>query len=386
MTSASTHLPSATQRLLLHAVLSPERAIEYWQRWRECVLLDDIDHGSLRLLPMLDHTLRQHGVQDPELARYRGVLRKSWVENQLIFRRTEQVIDTLQRAGIPVVVLKGIPLAHRYYPKPGLRPMADGDILVRFDDAAAAIDRLCDAGWVPVDDYRRDDLKSFVIHKQHGINFHDARGNGLDLHWRVLGLVTPVEMERHFWESAEPITLGAVKTRTLSAADHLLHCCVHGVVWNAVPALRWVIDAMLIIRQNQGTLDWNRLVEMSRRQRLGLFVTEALSYLDSEYEAGVPETVLRDLARQSVASWQRTEFRLMTSSDRLAMRDYYVRHRFMRMRATIKEWGDPPIWRAWIRFLRIHWELERSSQVFLRIVNRSFTKCVTMVRDRFAAA
>ncbi len=48
-----------------------------------------------------------------------------------------RVLEGLQRAGVPVALLKGAHTAYAYFPEPGTRPMADLDLLVAPADVAA---------------------------------------------------------------------------------------------------------------------------------------------------------------------------------------------------------------------------------------------------------
>src|SRR5262249_7855886 len=74
---------------------------------------------------------------------------------------------------------------------------------------------------------------------------------------------------------------------TLCPADHLLHLCAHGALWHRPPVLRWVADAVTVIRA-EPALDWDRLVAGARRRELSRTVGDALDYLASRMRAPVP--------------------------------------------------------------------------------------------------
>lgn len=57
------------------------------------------------------------------------------------------LLGQLERAGVPALVLKGLPLAQRLYGDYALRPSGDLDILVAGDDRGRAHHALLDAGW-----------------------------------------------------------------------------------------------------------------------------------------------------------------------------------------------------------------------------------------------
>lgn len=52
-----------------------------------------------------------------------------------------------EQTGIRVLVLKGLALAHEYYPEPALRPASDIDLLLKTEDVLTALGLLKDAGF-----------------------------------------------------------------------------------------------------------------------------------------------------------------------------------------------------------------------------------------------
>ena len=213
------------------------------------------------------------------------------------------------------------------------------------------------------------------------MNLRHPDGGGLDLHWKIFNLFTAPEEERPFWAAAEPLALRRIATRTFCATDHFLHACVHGVLWNHVPSLRWVVDAVLILRRDGELLDWPRFIALTGQNRLTLFAREALAFLAGEFAPDIPAGVLAQLRTQPVAPWQRREFALMTSAAPLAKRDYYVRHQLRRMRAVSAEWSGLPAWDAHLRYLQCHWHLESRAQV----CSEPATSSTTLLRSTAAA-
>src|SRR6202008_4308852 len=128
--------------------LPPDEAAAAWADVRSDLVLDDLWDAELhRLLPLVHSKLRAAGVADPDLARLRGLPRRTWYENQVALHRVRPGLDQLRAAGIPTLFLKGAPLALEHYGDLGLRPMADIDVLVPWADAPRALDLLEAAGW-----------------------------------------------------------------------------------------------------------------------------------------------------------------------------------------------------------------------------------------------
>ena len=53
--------PDPVQQMLIRTVLAPEeKLVERWAEWQASSNLDRLDPGSLRLLPLLYHRLKDH--------------------------------------------------------------------------------------------------------------------------------------------------------------------------------------------------------------------------------------------------------------------------------------------------------------------------------------
>jgi hypothetical protein len=103
-------LPSEEHRLLLRAALLDDAAAA-WCEWNRRVALDDMDEASMRLMPLVSANLRRLGVEHGHVRRLRGIHRYWWSRNQMLMRRLAIVLDGFNRESIPVMVLKGVPLA-----------------------------------------------------------------------------------------------------------------------------------------------------------------------------------------------------------------------------------------------------------------------------------
>ncbi|MHC5833634.1 MAG: nucleotidyltransferase family protein, partial [Nostoc sp.] len=76
--------PTPAQELLLQASLLKEKAaLTAWEQWRSSVDIEVLDAESYVLLPQLYQNLLAHGVEDPHMARLKGIYRRNWCANQL---------------------------------------------------------------------------------------------------------------------------------------------------------------------------------------------------------------------------------------------------------------------------------------------------------------
>jgi hypothetical protein len=288
-----------------------------WEQWKASVDIDQLDPASHRLLPLLYRNLHAHEVRDPWLGRLKGVYRRTWYENQLLFHQLTLLVQQLRDAGIETMLLKGVALVLLYYRDHGLRPMADCDLAVPLDQALAAVRVLQQSGWQPMGKF----LPSAVLAK-HGQAFVSTTGQELDLHWHVLQECCSSWADNEFWESAAPITLNTITTRTLNPTDLLLQVCVHGARWNPIPPIRWVADAMMILRSSETEIDWKRLLARAQAHHLILPLKDTLRYVRELLDAPIPTAVTTALQQMPVSTLERFEYAYKTHDHRPKLLGY----------------------------------------------------------------
>lgn len=304
--------PSPLQETLLRAALMPdEAASRAWATLRWDLDLDDIwDSEVHRLLPLVHTRLREAGVDDPDMPRLQGLARRTWYENQVRLQGAVPVIAQLEDAGIPTLMLKGMPLAFHHYDSPALRPMRDVDVLVPTERRNEALRLLAAEGW--------SGDPRFVNRFYHGVGLQQPDGRALDLHWH-LGLPfildgSDAASDADFWSASMPFDLGGVGTRMLCPTDLLLHVCVHGAWSGSNATVRWIADAVTVIAAADGGIDWDRLTLQVERRRLALLVLEPLRYLAEVFAAPVPAAVLVGLGRMPTTRRERACRRRSTAS------------------------------------------------------------------------
>ena len=300
--------PTGEQALLLRAaLLHGHEAITAWQLWARAVDIDTLDGASVRLLPHLYRTLEREGVRDELRGRLKGMYRHTWYANHLRLRDTALLVKTLQEQGVEALLLKGAALTLLYYRDPGLWPMDDVDVLVRTDQAQAAVAALSGNGWRP-----RSPVTANHVESHHAMDFADATGQRVDLHWHVLPENCGRRADDAFWDRSRRAEVRGVPVRVLDPTDQLFHVCAHGVKWEPIRPLRWIADAAVILARAGAELDWARLARETRQRRLVLPVREALAHLASTLALPVPGAVLSELGAAAVSRAEQWEHRLRT--------------------------------------------------------------------------
>ena len=105
-----------------------------------------------------------------------------------------------------------------------------------------------------------------------------------------------------------------VATHVLSSADQLLHVCVHGLIWDPVPPIRWIADALYILDSCKSRLDWDRVIFQAKSRRLILFLRNALRYLSELRADLVPVETLEELGRSGTSLMERLEYKYKTQN------------------------------------------------------------------------
>ncbi len=296
--------PSTEQRLLLDAaLLEDDRAIDAFRAWRKTVRIDDdFSYGSLRLLPLVYHNMLRRGVDDPLMGRLKGVYRHAWYKSHQLFHRTQPVVAGLAARGIDVLLLKGAPLVLSYYRNHALRPMADVDLAVPRDRLDEALGVLRALGWRFAREPEPD-----MIRFHHALQCLGPEGGEIDLHWRLTYEISADEAGDSFQTSAEPLDFMGTTVQQLDATHLLLQVVVHGVRWNLETPIRWIPDALTILRRRSGDIDWSRLHALAVKLRVGFRLGLGLTWLAETFAAPVPPLVLERLRTSRVSMLERIE-------------------------------------------------------------------------------
>jgi hypothetical protein len=371
--------PDEVQRLAIRtAVDEHDDAVAAWRELNARTDLEDLWDAELyRLLPLIWRRLGDDvGVEHAD--RLKGLYRKSWVANQHHLHQAAELVDQLAAAGIDSLVLKGLPLALLYYEDLAARPMGDVDVLVRPDAAVASWRILEELGYETLSlrtraasPWERDGDDDWYLRLRHARGFTRGRLDVVDIHSTLsLDFVTAdptVADMSDLWDDAGTFELGQVTAGTLSATHHLFHTVVHGLGAQSSTILRWIVDALAILRAAGEAIDWDEVVAASHRHHCALLVADGLGHLADTWDAPIPPGVLAGLARpgpdrrERAVRWirQRAGSRLVGSGYAAGL--FVTSTRGLSPLATV---GRAP------GFLADHWHLDRPSQLPLVMAHK----------------
>lgn len=159
----------------------------------------------------------------------------------------QRVTASLDAAGIPSLVLKGLPLGQRAYGDPFVKRSIDVDLLVPEDAFAAAADVLRTLGWRRVSDFRETPARRKWCESVEHDEAFEGGGAKIELHRRLLR--NQFLFHRSFDRLdavATTVTIGTHHFRTLGDADHLLYVACHGAkhFWYR---LKWLCDFAALV-------------------------------------------------------------------------------------------------------------------------------------------
>ena len=271
-----------------------------------------------------------------------------WRQNRERMESLAALVTEFRKVGVSCLVLKGAALALRYYRDLGVRSMRDFDLLVPEKDLEAAMVGLREMGYAAEGDYTMPAILRRA-RVGHAWQFFSADGQSCDLHWRPVVRCYSPEVTRLFRDSAETAPLADITVAVLAPTDQLFHVCAHGLQWDWVPPIRWIADALTVLRE---AIDWDRIFRLATEASMRARLASALGYLRRRFEAAVPPAILERL-EHAAPGWERREHRLLQKPCPLGYFDSIAWHayNFRRLRPFDTEWRNSPVWVAFPQYL-----------------------------------
>lgn len=352
--------PVSSQKHLLRATfLQGQESIQAWQQWKSQINMDDYpDPGSSKLLPQLYHNLKEQGLNDPLMMKFKGVSRKAWYKNQRFFESVTEPLSTLHQARIKTMVLYDPALALHYADYP-LNSTATLALFVPTRQAIPAVECLQQAGWVSETNLPPASIAAHLTSAYLHI-FDDAFQRKIQLHWHLLPECCQLNADEDFWDAALETQVRDVPVYMLTPADHLLHICVQDTAPAVIPLFLRAVDAMLVIKAASTTLNWERLVAQTTKRKLVLPVLTTLMCLQEALGDVIPPEVLTELRHLPISKAEMLEYKLKTHKRSIVRRSSrlwfnHLRHFNARQRSQ-KIMGFPT-------YLKHFWQLENLWQV-----------------------
>ncbi|MEO0335236.1 MAG: nucleotidyltransferase family protein, partial [Pseudomonadota bacterium] len=159
------------------------------------------------------------------------------VQAQNLRRRERgcEILSSLQKAGIPFVVLKGNALADDLYQCPGYKKMNDIDLLVKRQDLKDLYPTLLELGLIPIGGLSREGARKQEKFSHHWPPFLTRDFQcAIGVHWSLTPPQSKIQIsEDLMWNNLQLCNYDHLQVFRLSSAMMLLHLLVHLEPWKA---------------------------------------------------------------------------------------------------------------------------------------------------------
>jgi len=216
-------------------------------------------------------------------------------------REMAPVLDALDARGVKPVALRGFHTSRVYFEEPGLRRMADVDLLVpprHIGQAEAALQEIGFRPTTPVlRPYRRDWIGPEVSSEIFSVEVEDERNRwNLDLHASLDRFFHPGAVARLDSEldHVEPIDIDGRSLLALRPPLLLLSLACHCSQELHANRLLRLVEIVRVIRAGHasGRLDWDEFLSMMKRTRAARFTYPALALAEDLAPGTVDARVL----------------------------------------------------------------------------------------------
>lgn len=218
--------------------------------------------------------------------------------NSFLLELLHQIVPAFQQAHIPLILLKGSAFASDLYGDIALRPMADLDLLIPFQQYPQAVALLQKLNFAPP--------TPFPFHNRAGWYWNECAlvrpGTPpltVELHWQLLDIPFYAQQlpESLLRQRAVEVMIAGVPALSLAPDDHLLHLCAHNLYHHAGQHPFVALDIAHLLQKYGTTLHWERFLETARTARLGLAIKQTLMPALIEWHIPLPDFLQQEINR-----------------------------------------------------------------------------------------
>jgi hypothetical protein len=206
------------------------------------------------------------------------------------------------------------------YGDPGLRPVADLDLIVRPADwrpfrKILEAQGFVDASPLPIEPERSRLRWIFAPYFRRGRLF-------LEIHFAPLGFHQPLVDENAVWASTEMRRVGGGEARVMAPEHELAYLCAHALQ-HSYSRLIWLVDIAEVCRRER--IDGDVLISFCRREGLAAPVYHAFRLVNRLWPGAVPGRWVDALAP---ARLERLILRVLWPEEKIAAREAGPSHPF----------------------------------------------------------
>jgi len=202
------------------------------------------------------------------------------------------VAGEFQKAGIPIVVLKGPQLAHMVHGREALKESVDLDILlVRDTDLEQSHQLLIRAGYAQSNlniHKGKISRKIFLIAKREVHYFNPRNQSHIDLHVRAgANTYLTAGLFRQIFDELQTYDLEGQPVTIFAREQYLVYLCYHGAL-HQFSRLGWLMDIRAYVQAYRDVLNYGKTVSLARRIKSETCLFLAFSLLEQYFGDEVP--------------------------------------------------------------------------------------------------
>ena len=312
---------SREQKLLLKAsVLEGKDALGAWETWKESVDIENLDSGSNILLCQLYRNLSAHRVEDFHMARLKGIFKRNWYANQLLVKKLQTILQSLESSDIPVMLLGDVAFLAGYEEDYPCHPLYQINLLVHTASGEKVLELLAQLGWKQI-----NKSKSILTEQNLLIQLQDKFGTRLQLQGHLFWALPQDYTEKQLWANAISTQIGDTKTLILNPTDLFLHLCMKSFYRNTNVEINLLADAMIILKAGEKDFNWIELVSQAQRYRVILPLRNMLTLLQELFEVSIPQWVLPALHQAPVSHHELMKYRILVSRKKTFLKSILLR-------------------------------------------------------------
>ncbi|MBF0410507.1 MAG: nucleotidyltransferase family protein [Candidatus Riflebacteria bacterium] len=224
----------------------------------------------------------------------------------------EDIFKQFQKAGIEVIVLKGVLFAETIYKDVGYKKMNDMDILIRHRDVKKVKEVYRNIGLVPLALFESGDEKESETKSYHLPSYISRDLNFvIGTHWNLCSPKAGYKINREIlWDRSVETFIRGTKIRSLCASDALLHLVVHFHYYKT--GLKEFADFVNLIR-SVPHFPWDEFSSQVEKAETFTPAYRTLSILNALFPGIAPDSLVAK-CREKADKW------VVRDTDRLVRR------------------------------------------------------------------
>ncbi|MBW2991598.1 nucleotidyltransferase family protein [Candidatus Woesearchaeota archaeon] len=196
---------------------------------------------------------------------------------------------------IPLIVLKGFPLAQALYGDYYLRTIGDIDLLIKKKDLEKAESLLFKEGYEFYNNWGHT-REWYMENHMHYEYVNKEKKTGVEIHWNLRmrdGLKDNEIPEELFWNNLQKIKIKEHEFNSIGPEFMLLQNCFHFMAHNYALPLRYLYDAHLNVEKYD--LNWKFIIELAKKYNGATYLYHMLYNIKRIFKTNVPNEVIKEL-------------------------------------------------------------------------------------------